>query len=223
MNKLKTLFLISFFFFSFLANSKELEKSRPLKIELSSSKNFENFTEAQKGHEGISSPLSEGLAFTVVSTKIGIFSSRVLGLVKNYESKAQYKKDKLENMNIVFPIQSMDSDSESRNKKLHELCLGFPEFTNIEVKAKGPLLISATESGEEEEIDGTILIRGKEKNIKLKIKIYKTTLNNESWLRAEGESILSIKELEIPDPSIAIAKVSDEIEVKFKINIPLKK
>lgn len=223
MNKLNTLLLVSFFFFTLLANGKEGEKKITPKNEVGSLKTFENFIEAQKAYEGGAIPLSEGLSFIVVSTKIGLFSSQVLGLVKTYETKANFKKDKLEDMSIVFPIKSMDTDNESRDKKLHELCLGSPDFNVIEVKVKGPLTISATESGEEQEIDATILIRGKEKNIKLKMKLYKTTLNNESWLRSEGGVVLSVKELEIPDPSIAIAKLSDQIEVKFKVNIPLTK
>ncbi len=188
---------------------------------LSYSKNFENFTEAHKAYEGELVPLSEGLSFMVTSTKIGLFSSQVSGLVKNYKAQGLLTQESVEGMEVIFPILSMDTDQESRDKKLHELCLGSPQFMDIKIMIQGPVKISPTEANEEE-VMGVIFIRGKEKNIKLKIKIFKSTLNNEAWLRSEGQTILSLKELEIPDPSILVAKVSDEIQVKFKINIPLK-
>lgn len=198
--------------------NKRLEKT----TELISAKNFESFSEAEKAYEGELIPLSEGLSFSVVSTKIGIFSSSVLGLVKKYEIHGILNKDSISDMSVVFPIDSMDTDSEGRDKKLHNLCLGTPDFSEIKITIKGPLNISLSESDQSLETDGIINIRGKDKNIKVKMKIYKSALNNESWLRSEGEALLSVKDLEIPDPSIAVATLSDEIEVKFKLNIPLK-
>lgn len=162
------------------------------------------FEEAQKAQD---------IVWTVESTKVGLFSSDVDGYVLNYKYSGNLDKENLilRNMTLTFPISQMNSDSASRDNKLHNKCLGKDQYKNIVVKLTGPIFLKEKR---QRVYDGTVLIRGKNKPFKIKIK--PSISNNHLVLVAQ--TTWSLKQLEIPDPSIAVAKLSDDIRININIS-----
>lgn len=176
--------------------------------EIQGQKVYPNFDKAKE---------SGDLTWIVESTKVGIFSSDVDGYVLNYQYSANYdeKNNILRNMVLRFPIKHMNSDNDTRDEKLHNLCLNEAKFKEIVVKIPGPLFLNQKSA---KDYSGSVLIRGKEKpfTISLSPKIEK------DLFQISGETTWSLKEMEIPDPSIAVATLSDEIRIKINIKHSLK-
>lgn len=156
---------------------------------------------------------SNRLQFIVESTKVGIFSSDVDGYVKNFSYKADLdeKNGILRNMVIQFQVKDMDTDDEDRDEKLHNKCMGIKNYPTITVNVPGPLFIKGKRM---EKLKGTVNIRGKDKEFLLFIRcdLKGNKLNiiaNTTW---------SLKKMEIPDPSIAVASLSDEIRVNIRLS-----
>lgn len=171
--------------------------------EISGEGSFPTFEEAEK---------SAHLTWIVESTKVGLFSSDVYGYVLNYKYTGEHnKKDQtLNNLVLSFPIEAMNSDSESRDEKLHTLCMGRPTYNEIKVVIPGPIDLQ-----EEGELfyKGKVMIRGKEKPFSLRA----SAKIESGKLIFKGRSTWSLKKMEIPDPSIAVAKLSDDIRIHFNI------
>lgn len=156
------------------------------------------------------------LEFIVESTKVGIFSSDVNGYVKSFSYSADYnaKSSLMKNMKIIFETAQMDTDGEDRDFKLHNLCMEVKKYPKLEILVPKILFIKNVR---EQNLEGIAKIRGKDKKIKINIKV----TQGANILRVTGSSVWSLKEMEIPDPSIAVATLSDEIRVNFKFDIPL--
>ena len=163
---------------------------------------FKNFEAAKDS--------SHNIRFEVFSTKVGIFTSRVPGYVLQANAEAVRDGVKLTDMKIVMQASSLNTDSEARDEKLHQLCLETESYPQIEVNLPGPVQI-----GSEGSFAGTIVIRGKTKPIQVKMKLSE----HEGVVYASGESELGVKELEIPDPSIAIATLENKINIIFKLAV----
>lgn len=176
----------------------------PIKaIEITGEYSFSDFEKAKKAAH---------LTWIVESTKVGLFSSDVYGYVLSYKYSGEHneKDQTLKNLVLSFPIEAMNSDSESRDEKLHTLCMGRPTYDEIKVVIPGPIDLQ-----EEGELfyKGKVMIRGKEKPFGLKA----SAIIENGKLTFKGKSTWSLKKMEIPDPSIAVAKLSDEIRIRFNI------
>ena len=156
---------------------------------------------------------SEYLHFIVESTKVGIFSSDVDGYVKDYSYSAKYddKNEIIREMKIIFQVKSMDTDNESRDEKLHNLCMSHKKFPQVVLSVPGPLFLKGAKPYKYE---GVALIRGKKKPFTIELVVEKQQ-NGKTII--SGESAWSLKDMEISDPSIAVATLSDEIRIKIKI------
>lgn len=88
------------------------------------------------------------------------------------------------------------------------LCLDVSNHPKIQIKLSQPIEIGAGER----EIPATISLRGEEYPLTLKVKL-------DSEMAADITGKISIKELKIPDPSIAIASVRDSIDISAHIII----
>ncbi|GEM_PF-1642352 len=161
---------------------------------------FDNFEKAQESQEH--------LKFTVESTKVGLFSSDVDGYVLGYKYTADYdeKNEVLRDLKLGFLIEKMDTDHEGRDTKLHSLCMGLPTYKKIKISFVGPVFLKEKKATT---LNGTVAIRGKEKPFTMET----TLILMDKKLTIKGKSIWSLKEMEIPDPSIAVAKLSDEIRL----------
>ncbi len=164
---------------------------------------FTSFKEAQESTTSF-------LSFQIKSTKIGIFSSNVDGFVKKFKFKSDFdnKTNQAKDTEITFNVEDLDTDSSGRNEKMHEHCLAKSVNPTITVK----LMQLAVSTGEALPVDAVMNIRGKDKTVKLQVTINR----KENHFLVEGSGETKFSELEIPDPSIAIAKVDDTIKLKFK-------
>lgn len=157
---------------------------------------------------------SNQLKFSVESTKVGLFSSDVPGYVKSFVARANLNGKMISNMELILKSDSFDTDGDSRDEKLKELCLSSQKYPEIKIK-----LLKDYELGSGEvKIPAEVEIRGKKKNEEVEIEIK----SNGDFLIVSVESEWSLKEMEIPDPSIAIAKLSDEIEIDVKLQLLIK-
>ncbi|OUS00207.1 hypothetical protein A9Q84_03210 [Halobacteriovorax marinus] len=150
------------------------------------------------------------IIFDMESTKAGFITSGFKGVAKSFSVDFKRVGDTFKDVKITIPVSAMDTDIDARNEKMYEECFDFKNNQNIIVKFKSAYLLGF--NGIQK---GSILIRGKWFDIDLKIDskmVGGVTLIN-------GSSSLSIKDLEIPDPSIWIASVRDLIELTFKIEI----
>lgn len=170
---------------------------------------YEGFDKAKSG--------TQRLKFIVESTKVGLFSSDVDGYVKSfsYNVEVDPKRGILRNMSIEFPVAQMDTDHEDRDYKLHHKCMGVESNPEIKIKVEGSLF---AKSKRPQVLQGQVFIRGKWKPFSIE---FKTEINKDNIL-VSGKSSWSLKEMEIPDPSIAVATLSDEIRIEVQFELPIK-
>ena len=156
-------------------------------------------------YEKASTNESNYLKFVVESTKVGLFSSR---------HSVQFDRTNmiLRDMTITFKVEDMDTDHESRDEKLHTKCMGMSKYPKLTVTIKGPAFLK---DKRERDYPAIVNIRGKDHEVMVKMKVEV----NEKDIIVSGSSVWSLKALEIPDPSIAVAKLSDDIRIFFKHTI----
>ncbi|MBF0365706.1 MAG: YceI family protein [Oligoflexia bacterium] len=167
---------------------------------------FKSYNEAEAA--------SDQLLFTMKSTKFGLITTSFQAYVKSFIVSGEVNNDNYQNISIAFPAKSIDTDVDARNEKMLDLCLEEKKYPTITVTIPGPLKLTTANYSD---LDATILLRGKNRPFKISFE-WKKENNN---LIVSGKATLKLSELEIPDPSIAIAKVEDEININFKISLNL--
>lgn len=155
----------------------------------------------------------EYFRFKIENTKFGIYSSKISGYAKNYQIQTTLKDNKFTNSKLVFKVKDLDTDDSERNQKLWEYCLLASKHPLIEINVKETLVPGINSHS------GTITIRGKTHPIVMNIDINKNTKQNKYIIK--GNATTGFQTLEIPDPSISIAKVSDEIWIDFALEFPI--
>jgi hypothetical protein len=176
--------------------------------------NVNTFNEAKQQ----SADTNTHLKFTVYSKKPFFGVSDVPGFVKKFNAQGELneKTKSFKNLVVNFKGLNLDTDSSGRDEKLHEYVLGIDKdnaaFNNISVKVMSEEIIIGAPA---KEVMATIIIRGKEKKIPLMLEIKNI---NGDYL-AQGKSTASVKELELPDPSIIIAKLLDNIDIEFSFKV----
>lgn len=151
------------------------------------------------------------LVFEGESTKMGLITTKWDGIVKDFSVVLEEEGNAVKAINLSFPISSMDTDNKSRNEKMQKMCLEEDKYKDINVRIPGPVTVD----GVSREYQGTILVRGKEKPVKVNLSANKIG----EKIIASGNAKMSFKDLEIPDPSIMIAKVADTITIIFAVEI----
>jgi hypothetical protein len=139
------------------------------------------------------------IRFDMESTKIGLFTTGFSGVVKKFTINRDQATT------LTFKVVDMDTDIDSRNDKMWEQSFDYKNHPEIKVEIQDAPVVG------ENTMKAKIYLRGYTKEFPLKVLVTKT----ENGLLAKGSAVLKISELEIPDPSIAIAKVRDEINLEF--------
>lgn len=160
----------------------------------------ENYEEAKKAESNIK--------FDMASTKVGLFTSHFTGFVKKFSVSGDKNGNSIHNAAIEFDVKELDTDIDGRNEKMWDLCLDASNHPKVQIKLSQPIEIGA----EEREIPGIINVRGQDYPLTLKIKV-------DSNMIVDIKGQISIKELKIPDPSIAIASVRDSIDISAHLII----
>jgi hypothetical protein len=150
------------------------------------------------------------IKFYMESTKAGLVTTSFEGLVKKFTLRYDKQETELNSGLISFDVLQIDTDSDGRNEKMHNKCFSKDQYPQIKVQ-----LGERIEIGKEKKIPATIQIRGKQKAIWVTIK----AAREGDKIRVSGTSTLGLKNLEIPDPSIWIAKVRDQIDLSFNVLI----
>jgi polyisoprenoid-binding protein YceI len=168
--------------------------------------NYQSFDEAKNSK-------SDSVGFEIKSTKLGMVTTRAEGLAKKAKLTADLETEAAKVSNIILEIEAnqLDTDISSRNEKMHDLCFEVKKYPKIIVKVASTINLSISE----QKIPAILTIRGNDYPIEIFIKSNK----QDNQYVIEGNSELSFKNLNIPDPSIFIAKVLDPIQVKFKFFI----
>jgi len=161
-----------------------------------------SFADAKKSEQYI--------RFDMKSTKAGMFTTSFTGFVKDFNINTDKKNDMISGGTLKFKVLSLDTDSDGRNEKMHNKCFSHTKFPELSVKFSNSIKYNT-----ESDIEGIINVRGKNKPIKIHMKVTKTG----DTVQVQGTAKVKLSELEIPDPSIFIASVSDEVVILFSIKI----
>jgi polyisoprenoid-binding protein YceI len=119
---------------------------------------------------------------------------------------------------ITIPVAKFDTDNSSRDSRLREV-MSETKYSRVEFVLESfaggcPQEISA--SGCKTSAEGTLKIADHSETVKIDLTV--TRANNSTYV--EGTSKLSWRAFPIEDPSIMIAKLYDDVTVKFKLALP---
>lgn len=146
------------------------------------------------------------LRFDMESTKMGLLTTSFDGAIKRFSLHGDLTPDSLQQgARIEFAVNDIDTDNGSRNDKMWNHCLNGKTHPHLKITLGGALPLN----GEKVTIPAVLSLRGYEKPITLSSRGQKTA----KGVEFDFSATLSIKDLEIPDPSIVIASVRDTIEV----------
>ena len=151
--------------------------------------------------------------FVGKSKKLGMITTDFTGFLKNYTVSFNFTEKYLNKGVFSFSPSSLDTDSSSRDEKMHNKCFEVSKYPQLTISFNKPIIID----GKNQVYPATMNIRGKDKQINVNLKV----LSEGDKLMIEGHSVVGFKHLEIPDPSIMIASVKDAINISFKINLKL--
>ena len=162
---------------------------------------FKNYDEARES--------VNYLKFEGASTKLGLITTSFDGYAKDIQINYDLAHDQLNSLEVTILVKGLDTDIKSRDEKMHNEIFEFGVHPIIKARALGKLVLAPGEQN----VDMLFTVKGKELTKKIKLKIEK----KEDRFFISGQTSLSLKELALPDPSIAIATVRDNFDVKFAI------
>ena len=113
------------------------------------------------------------------------------------------------NTSLNIKVADMDTDNSARDRKMNEETFSSDKFTDLVVQIGGPL-----NAGIHKNVPGLLTVRGKIKEITLNLEII---VSKDKDYVIKGDTKMSIKRLELPDPSIFIASVRDRVDLNFQI------
>lgn len=154
---------------------------------------------------------SSYIKFESISTKLGLFSSTFDGYAKDILIRYNSSNNEISKLEVEIPVKSLDTDVNSRNEKMYDDILNAKIYPIILVATDE---IISLENGEKT-INMIFTIKGNKITKPVKVIISK---NNDEIL-IKGSANLGIKEMQLPDPSISIAKVRDNFDLSFTISI----
>jgi polyisoprenoid-binding protein YceI len=143
------------------------------------------------------------------STKAGFITTGFTGVVKKFNTVFNWNGEEFSNTLLKINVKDMDTDNGSRDDKMNEQTFSSDKLPQLVVQIGGPL-----KAGVHNNVEGLLTVRGKIKEITLNLEI---TISEEKDYVIKGTSQMSIKALEIPDPSIFIASVRDRVDLSFQI------
>ncbi len=154
------------------------------------------------------------LKFKGTSTKFKVFTTEFEGVAKEF--KITYSQNNNEIKDIIVSIVSLqlDTDNNSRNKKMFEKCLETEKYPNIVVTSNQTISLKDGASGE---LDVVLQIKDKKLSRKLNFSI--SEQESKGTFDISFTTDFSFIEAGIEDPSIAIAKVGEIFTISGNIEI----
>lgn len=161
--------------------------------------NYKTYGEAKKS--------ASYIKFQSESTKLGLLTTSFDGFVKNIKLHYVIDGNVIKNLDAVLAGDSLDTDVNARNDKLYKEILDVEKFPSILVSVAGPVQLKEGDQSVE------MIFQIKDKKITKRV-AFSLTKNDKHFL-VKGHTALGLKEMGLPDPSIAIAKVRDEFDFDF--------
>lgn len=149
------------------------------------------------------------IKFDMKSTKAGFITTSFTGAVKKFNTVFNWNGEEFANALLKINVADMDTDNSARDSKMNEETFSSDKFAELAVQIGGPL-----KAGVHNNVPGLLTVRGKIKEITLNLDI---TVSKDKEYVIKGSSQMSIKQLELPDPSIFIASVRDRVDLSFQI------
>ncbi len=154
----------------------------------------------------------EFLKFESESTKMGFITTEFDGYAKDFELNFKKNKNIVTELFLVLKAESLDTDNSSRDEKMHESIIESKKYPAMTFALLKPFELKEGEI----EIEGRLTIRNQTRNKKINLRVKKEADNSYSL---NGTSHFSLKDFQVPDPSIAIASVRDQFDVKFSVKV----
>ncbi len=160
-----------------------------------------------KSYEDAQSDTDNYIRVAGESTKLGFITTEYDGFVKKYKISYLKKNEKIEALYIKISASSIDTDNSLRDEKMNNETLDTKKNEFIIFTSKESLVLREGST----KLSGILSIRSKEHLIDLNLDVEKEGV----IFRIKGKAEISLKDFNIPDPSIAIAKVKDSHTLEF--------
>jgi len=149
------------------------------------------------------------IQFKMASTKVGLFTSHFDGYAKKFSINYELEGGSVKTARITLPIEQFDTDDDGRNETMRGDCLNAKKFPDVTILIADPIPLD----GKEHPITAIMNLRGYDKPILINVK----AVRDGRKIKAEITGQISLKNLEIPDPSILVAKLRDQIDLKAQL------
>lgn len=140
------------------------------------------------------------------SKKFGMVTTSFQGYAKEGELIFEDSPEKIGQIKLSIDSKKIDTDNGMRDEKMQDKCLDSDKFPLITVEIQ-----ELSKLSDQQVVEGVMTV--KEKKVKLPITV---TKKGNTYL---GKTSFKLSEADIPDPSIAIAKVKDQFDVRFQVKL----
>ena len=152
---------------------------------------------------------SSYIRFHMKSIAFGRIRTRFNGFVKDFSLSGSAKGKTVEKIALRFPVKALDSNNALRDKRMRDFSLAANRHPVIEVSVTEPVPVN----GKVVQVPGQIRVRGKSHPITLTVAVMRIP----GGYLIMGESALSMAALDIPKPSLVVARVEDRVRITFEV------
>jgi polyisoprenoid-binding protein YceI len=152
---------------------------------------------------------SNFIKFGSESTKFGLLTTSFEGKILSFSISGKMDKDGFENVLVKIPVSSLSTDLGARDEKMQDEILNKSSHPEIRIS-----FLSKIPLGEGEQ-RAVMNIQGRDHPINLSVKV----VENAGVRVVSGSGSFKLTELGLPDPSIAIAKVRDQFDLSFRVEV----
>lgn len=149
------------------------------------------------------------IEFKMASTKLGLFTSHFNGFARKFSINYELEGQNVKTARITLPIEHFDTDDDGRNQTVRGDCLNVKKFPEVTVLIADPIPLD----GQERTVPAIMNLRGYDKPITIRIR----AVREGRKIVAEINGQFSMRELDIPDPSMVVAKLRDQIDLKARL------
>jgi len=146
------------------------------------------------------------ISFESKSTKLGFITTSFGGRALSFKIQGKVNQVETKDVVVTIPVGGLSTDLSGRDDKMWNEILNKDKFPEISLRFPP---IPHDFSGKK---IANITILGQSYELPVEL----TTTNKDGKIIVNGSGSFSLKELKIPDPSIAIASVRDRFDFKFK-------
>ncbi len=149
--------------------------------------------------------------FDMQATFLFFFKKNIKGFVKKMNVSGEYADSQLQNGVITIEAQQLDTNKESRNRKLLEEGLNAKTFPELKIRFGTPVQLN----GARNKIIGSIEVRGSTKPLEMSV----TTKETKDTYVIDGEADFSLSQMGIQNLSTFFTKVSERVNVTFHLDV----